>query len=1102
MIHIIVCTVSLLAIGSATASPPPWPGFSEEVIRAGRASHIKTSSAMNSPARSARRMLEYTTPPEPKGIPVTREAILEETRKPRLFDLSREVRALGAAALDVLLEIIADDSVSMQARDAIARHVLPLGAAGQDKRGLEYRRTAIERRQFTEHAGRITDAIIAYHHDNPSAQQLSGLVEIVPLDRLPDILTLCEDRQEYLELFSTLTHTDFHERHPTHTDHPTPEERAAHHRQVVQETREWWSQHAEDGYKAWAAAGVRRDLTAALQRYRNDPDRKSRRLDYYYRYDHRVGPSAFEVLAKECERAPTAIKPQFLNQIAITAHPDAAALIAKQLESDDPGILHAAIRGLQKLNASQYTEQIRAVLRGTEDKKLIREALGALSNLGKEEALEEIAQWMSHEDINIAYHAQGYLRPYFKTHPSELRDIAVRHPDPEVRKKLHFLIDQANTQQDINEVGTAAASREIVRVIRDFLRSRDPQRRKHGLRLMQQNELVELLPLAVGLLDEDEVGDSAASVLGELGIPELSIETAPLFMGYSLGLDCKIAAWCYEKYGRKALPLIQKIAFELPEPDPFLSMRFGPPAPSIGLIKVLIDERAEGIAQQLIQAVQSSEHPGQLIPVLGLTDDEVTAAFVGDLLTEESGMSRLEAIGVASGRKLIQHADLLFDIALREPNEEVWSRARQDYEAGRITYEEYTPISLDQATHPTCACRAAQALMRLGDARAWDAIRHCLLNEYVEKLRSFSAMSWGMTGADMLRSQALFGVSLSPLVSDNRQDIHAILRREIVGRKRPHIVLPLTAALAFEPAEADSRILRKVTSSPDLSQTSKVLATVALSKLGDRSVVSVLREHLRLKLTGRIHVTWYIEMRQQPKLPRPWEGPASLRNSVSQSFDGPRLQLHHVDLAAALRRLGDNSMTGEVLDALVDDRGVFKSESYAILRGMLGTRAYKKAHDQISNENPEVVRWFQWHELEYDDPQMSRDEALAIMVKRADNLLLLRRFIMNHDPTEIADHLAGWVEERLAEESSTVYLILDTLAQLGDTRALNLVAHDPLLLAEMKLYLPGGPPIVSGRFFKYNRVEDALRLQAWYFKHADQLRWDPASRRFRVAHQD
>ena len=142
------------------------------------------------------------------------------------------MRALGAAALDVLLEIMADDSVSLQARDAIARHVLPLGAEGQDKRGLEYRRTAIERRQFTEHAGRITDAIIAYHRDNPSAQRLSGFVEIVPLDRLPNILMLCEDRREYLEIFSKLTHTDFHERHPASADNPTPEERAEHHRQT------------------------------------------------------------------------------------------------------------------------------------------------------------------------------------------------------------------------------------------------------------------------------------------------------------------------------------------------------------------------------------------------------------------------------------------------------------------------------------------------------------------------------------------------------------------------------------------------------------------------------------------------------------------------------------------------------------------------------------------------------------------------------------------------------------------------------------------------------------------------------------------------------
>ncbi|MCH8053788.1 MAG: hypothetical protein IH895_06985, partial [Planctomycetes bacterium] len=437
------------------------------------------------------------------------------------------MRALGAPALDVLLEILADDSVSLQARDEIARHILPLGAQGRDKRGLEYRRTAIERRQLTEHAGRITDATISYQRTNPSAQKLSGLVEIVPLDRLPDILEMCEDRQAYLEIFSRLTHTDFHERYPAHTDNPTSEERAEHYRQVVREAREWWTQHAEDGYKAWAVAGVRRNFAAAMQRYQDHSEGNSRWSAYDYKYTPRIGPSTFEVLAKQCEQAPTVIKPCLLNQIATTAHPDAAALMVKHLESDDPGVLHAAISGLQKMNATQYTEQIRAVLRTTEDQKLILDALRALIKLGKEQALEEIAQWMSHEDINIAFQAQGHLRPYFKTHPGELRDIAVRHPDPEVRKKLHFLIDQAITQQDINEAGDPARSREIVRVIRDFLRSSDPQRRRHGLQLVGQSELVELLPLVVGLLSDKEVGGSAASVLGSLGIPDLSIENAP-----------------------------------------------------------------------------------------------------------------------------------------------------------------------------------------------------------------------------------------------------------------------------------------------------------------------------------------------------------------------------------------------------------------------------------------------------------------------------------------------------------------------------------------------------------------------------------------------
>ena len=1102
MIHIIAWMISLLAIGSATASPPPSPGFSEEVIQAGRASHIKTHSAMNSPARSARRMLQYTTPPEPQGIPVTRDAILEETRKTDRMTLSVEVRALGDAALDVLLEILADESVSLRDRDEIARHVLRLGKKERETRNLWHPPVPIEKRSFTEHAGRITDAICTYHGNNPSAQQLSGLVEIIPLDRLPGILEMCEDRREYLEIFCRLTHTDFYERRSIHTDNPTPEERAEHYRQVVQEAREWWTQHGEDGYKAWAIACVRRNYAAALQRYQDASEGNSRWSVHDYKYTPLIGPSTFEVLAKECEQAPTAIKPCLLNQIATTAHPDAAALMVKQLKSDDPGVLHAAISGLEKMNASQYTEQIRNVLRTTEDKKLIQDALRALSKLGKEHALEEIAQWMSHEDINVAFQAQGHLRPYFKTHPGELRDIAARHPDPEVRKKLHFLIDQAITQQDIYEAADPTRNHEIVRVIRDFLRSSDPQRRRHGLQLAAQNELAELLPLVVGLLDDKEVSDSAAGVLGSLGIPELSIENAPVFMGYSLYLDRQIAAWCYEKYGRKALPLIQKTAFVLPEPVPEFAMRYGPPMPFVGFIKVLIDERAEGVAQQLIEMIQRSAHPELLIPVLGFMDDAATAAFIGDLLAGEGGVSKLRAIEVASGRRLTQYADVLFDIALREPNEEAWSKARQDYEAGRITYEEYTPTSLDSSSHPTCSCRAAQALVAFGDARAWDAIKHCLLNEYVEKLQSFSAMSWGMTGADKLRSSKAFGVSISPLAKRHGDEMNAILRREIRGQKRTHVVLPLTAALVYDPSDEDLGLFREITSSSDLSQHSRVLAAVARSRLGDSTALSDLRKFLRMGLAGQLQVQWLFQTQPQPNFPRPWAGPASLEVYISQHSDRPTLQFRHVDLAAALDRLGDKTMTDEVLDDLVDERGVFKSGSYAVLRQFLGARAYKKAHDRLSRQNPEMLSWLKSYEMRFDDPQVSRAETIEIVAQRLDNLLYQRERIVIQNLTEIVDHLVKLFEEYLEIESAPVYLILDTLAQLGDPRALSLVAHDPLLLAEIKRYLPDGPPVVPGRFFKYNRVQDALRLQAWYFEHADRLRWDALSRRFRVSQHD
>lgn len=286
----------------------------------------------------------------------------------------------------------------------------------------------------------------------------------------------------------------------------------------------------------------------------------------------------------------------------------------------------------------------------------------------------------------------------------------------------------------------------------------------------------------------------------------------------------------------------------------------------------------------------------------------------------------------------------------------------------------------------------------------------------------------------------------------------------------------------------------------------RILAAVALSKLGVSKVVPVLRGWVEESLgdpnsdAGRAQRRLLFRTARTDENQRA-ESEEQRLLSVQIAPQGVswRLARHHVEMADALARLGDYTLVDEALDALVDIRGQFQSYAYHVLVQLLGARAYPRAAEHLRRKDPLLLRSLRWYALDQLDSQDMRAEAVRLLRENDDLLLSKRSLVKKLQLVEVSDRLVELFQEYARDDSSMVSFVLETLCELGDPRALALASDDPLLLARLAPYLAGAPlDAALDRSSKYNRVQDALVLQQWYRLNADALLWDGAIRRFKI----
>lgn len=1128
-LYALVAGGGLLHGGCDESQSFDWPGFDAAVVQAGRASLTLSSrplrlevSAEESPVTSAGR------PGASEPIPATRAAILEQLKISAQAKRSQDRTAarqkileLGSDAIEPLLETITDSTIRPRYAEAAIGLAIRLCTRAELDR---HPRGPIELRPLTADAGWVFDAVAEYLRRHPTSRANIGkLTEIAPLDRLPAIIEQVEvasgERQAaYIRMFCALTHTDFPVQPLAFCGNSSPvaterarREGATRQRESVEAIRAWWEQHRHEPYEAWASAAARGHVQAAsaalaeyIQTLGGDEGGTRQRAfhirDYPRGNSTRFGPSTYATLVEAFHKAQPFVQPRILYLIALTQHPSAAEFVSERLGSEDPNLQHAAIAGLRALRAREYADGVRQVLRATHEKDVAREAIEALHELVGAGALEDTVAWLKDPDDLVRGAARRSLKPYLLTHAEALREIASSHPDVSVARTLRALLDQGRVRAALSDRPPGEVDLEILQAVARSSHCDDREGRTGAIAIIRQHELVELLPTVIELLRSEDylVRSAAVDAIVELGVPGLTLESGPRLLGYSLKLDRHIVAYCYAKFGRDALPLVEKVAMRWRAPKS--AGTGGVALPAVGLLKVLLDERGAGVEDDIIELIKTVPHPYRYVKLLALFDGPTSAAVVGEFLQHQNGFCRLEAVRVTQTRKLAQHADRLYEIAMAPAAEETLKRAQKDYAAGKLSFETFERIRRRESPRPQEAFEATNALIDFRDPRAWKATVHCLEGEFL----NWRKRSGVLAGPQIVMD---FGARLSQLKESHRREMCAMLRGELGGENRSWVVVALTTALALQPEPADEDILWDVAVATEAAQRARGLAAVGLSKLGDARARPILRELARQVLTssraGRGDVLDPFAIGWMPRLLRTERVPSRridlLSEDVPRQIKRPTLDDHHVNLAAALRRLGDDTLADEARERLIDDRGEFNARSYRLLAGLVGAKAYTVARDWLERNDPALLPALPALTLAAVGDYLDREEVISLISLDEQLLLWEIPIIIERELTECADALVT-MYEKLDGPSGNSYRTktLDALCRLGDVRGLTLAACDPLLLLQMGQYLPNAPLVEfpAGRF-KYNRVEDGLQVQKWYREHRRDLRWDVQHSQFR-----
>ncbi|UCE61289.1 MAG: hypothetical protein JSU63_05985 [Phycisphaerales bacterium] len=127
-----------------------WPDFPPEVIEAARQRY---NAEVPKPRKPERRII-----PSAQDITPTREGILEAIAEHHHQLPPKEVRKLGEPALEVLLSILADESLSPRYHVQAIRLLVPFGLE-QDTGQDQWRSPSIVLQPRSKDAARISDAV-------------------------------------------------------------------------------------------------------------------------------------------------------------------------------------------------------------------------------------------------------------------------------------------------------------------------------------------------------------------------------------------------------------------------------------------------------------------------------------------------------------------------------------------------------------------------------------------------------------------------------------------------------------------------------------------------------------------------------------------------------------------------------------------------------------------------------------------------------------------------------------------------------------------------------------------------------------------------------
>jgi HEAT repeat protein len=805
-------------------------------------------------------------------------------------------------------------------------------------------------------------------------------------------------------------------------------------------------------------------------------------------------------LLEEFEKATPISKPYILYLMAKTKHPHAGVLVSRYLKDDDSNLQHAAISGLAVLGETGEVETIRQIFRTTKDERIQQAAIETLSALAGAEGLEDYVWGLGQPDVK--YQAATALRPYLVSHADRLREIADSLSDKDAAGRLKLMVVKAEAGTLDGQIDHSAEVRAaMVAAARRGLGSEEVETVVGAIIAVKQYELAELLPEVIDFLRSQDasVRRAATDTIVALGIPNLSLETAPILLGHSIQLDRHISAYCYAKYGRGALGLVKRAAFEWR--DPSASGSGGIAEPAVGLIRVLLDEGVKGAERDVVRMIRGLPNPYRYVSLLSLLEDSASARYVGKLLSDEDAHTRWAAIRVARVRGLKQHADRLFAIATSERDESAWTKAQVDQRANRISNETFRRLQTAYSLHPHLVYSASLALMVMEDSRAWEAVSRVLDGDYLELRKKSLPDS---------RLVIDFGVGLAKLKGRHREALHGKLRAELEGEPRWEVLAVMVLGFSMDPEEADGEALRSVLSSPDADWQSKVLAVVGLSKLGDRSAVPA------AQVLVREHLVWLNDNKEVPAFPwiKPEWSPGPFRwmtyrrernrlllSHVELERPGSALTHDHLSLGRALRRLGDRSMVDEISASLVNDGGL-NSGAFRMLVALVGGEAIELLARHLEAHHPEMKGALSHLAMQMLDVGIEREEALALIAGEpaigVGAILMILEFELDEAKERIIPLLETW-QKNPDRDLFDDLVFYRALCRSGDERGLALAAEDPLSLLAMCDYLPDSRLVDLGeRVFPYNRLADGLALQEWYGAHASELEWDAGSRVFRV----